>query len=72
MNKTISFVADESLEQAIREESQLSGESRDNLIQNMLRQQLFVRAFERAREELAPIGKAHGYITDEDVFRDNQ
>ena len=71
MNKTITFQADEKLERSIDEECELSGESRDALIKEMLRRQLFVRAFERAREELAPIGKAYGYITEEDVFRDN-
>lgn len=71
MNKTITFQADEKLERSIDEECELSGESRDALIKEMLRRQLFVRAFERVREELASIGKAHGYITEEDVFRDN-
>lgn len=70
MNKVISFVADESLEQSIERECRLSGESRDEFISDTLERRLLLNAFERARELLAPIGKSLGYITDEDVFRD--
>jgi hypothetical protein len=71
MNRTITFQADDKLERSIDEECELSGENRDELIKELLRRQLFVRAFERARAELAPTGKARGYLTEEDVFRDN-
>lgn len=70
MNKTITFTVDERLEQSIERECQLAGKKRDEFISDILKGSLLMMALERAREKFAPIGEAHGYLTDEDVFRD--
>ena len=70
MNTTITFQADETLEQSVERECRLSGETRDEFMKDAIERQVLLNAFERARELLVPIGKTLGYHTDEDVFRD--
>lgn len=70
MNRTITFQADEKLERSIDEECELSGESRDELLTKIINRQLLRRSFWRLRKKMVPLGKAAGYLSDEDVFRD--
>lgn len=70
MNKTITFQGDEKLDHLIDKESRLEGQSRDEFISKTLKGALLMRAAKRAREKFTPIAEAHGYHTDEDVFRD--
>ena len=42
--------------------------SKSDLVREMLRRQLALSAFDRARRELLPLGARAGIVTDEDVF----
>jgi len=70
MSKTVTFNIDEKIEAALEEECRISGRDRSELVQDILRRQLMLLELQRTRKETVPMGKAAGYITDEDVFRD--
>lgn len=40
------------------------------MLREALRRQLVVEEFRALRRELVPLAEAHGYVTDDDVFRD--
>ena len=47
-----------------------AGRTRSDVIRDALRRQLSILMFEQLRKEVLPFAEAHGYLTDEDVFRD--
>ncbi|MDF1522803.1 MAG: ribbon-helix-helix protein, CopG family [Trueperaceae bacterium] len=47
-----------------------TGQTRSALIRDAVRRRVAVMRFEEARRQVLPFAEAHGYLTDEDVFRD--
>jgi hypothetical protein len=40
------------------------------VVRDALRRQLAISALDEVREQLVPLAEAHGWLTDDDVFRD--
>ena len=47
-----------------------TGQSRSAIVRDALRRRVAVLRFEEARRQVLPFAEAHGYLTDDDVFRD--
>ena len=67
---SITLDLDESLEQSLDEYCRETGRERDEVVRDMVRRQLALSSFRKARRALIPYAEAAGYFTDEDVFRD--
>ncbi len=47
-----------------------SGRTRSDILRVALRRELSLLRFEQLRRQVLPFAEAHGYLTDEDVFKD--
>lgn len=70
MSKKITIRLDEALARSLDDTVRRTGRTRSDIVRDALRRQLAVAAFETVRERLIPLAEAHGWYTDEDVFRD--
>ena len=59
---------DDELDETLTRLARAQGRSKSNLVRHMLRRQLALVAFGKARKELLPLGERAGLLTDEDVF----
>ena len=59
---------DDELDETLTRLARAQGRSKSNLVRHMLRRQLALVAFDKARKELLPLGERAGLLTDEDVF----
>jgi len=46
-----------------------SGQTRSEVIRDALKRHLAIRRFKQLRHEILPYAEAHGYLTDEDIFK---
>ena len=69
-SSTITIRLDSKLERELDRACAHSGRTRSDLARDSLRRQLALLRFERLRGKVLPLAEAHGYLTDEDVFRD--
>jgi predicted transcriptional regulator len=70
MMKKLTIRLDEALARSLDETVRRTGRTRSDIVREALRRQLGVATFETVRERLIPLAEAHGWYTDEDVFRD--
>lgn len=61
---------DRDLERQLKRLARRTGRSRSDLVREALRRQLALVQFEDLRQRIMPFAEAHGYLTDEDIFRD--
>lgn len=54
------------LEKAVRR----SGRTRSEIVRDALRRHLLILQFEQIRNRVMPSAEAHGYLLDEDIFKD--
>jgi len=64
----ITIRLDKSLDDLLTKVSRRLGKSRSEVARQALRRYLRGSEFDALREEMTPYAKAHGYLTDEDVF----
>ena len=65
---TLTIRIDDELDALLTELAKAQNRSKSNLVRHMLRRQLALVAFDKARRELLPLGERAGLLTDEDVF----
>ena len=70
MSTTITIRLDEELTQSLERAATGSGRTRSEVVRDALRRQLAISALDEVREQLIPLAETHGWLTDEDVFRD--
>ncbi|NQV72707.1 ribbon-helix-helix protein, CopG family [bacterium] len=70
MNSVITVRLDKSLQKRLESISKNTGVSRSDIIRDALKRQLSILAFEKHREMAMPFAEAHGFLTDEDVFKE--
>ncbi|SMO93298.1 YlcI/YnfO family protein [Gracilimonas mengyeensis] len=70
MDTTLTIRIDKELQQQLEESSKRSGKSKSELVREALKRQLNIESFQQLRKELLPFGEVHGWLTDEDVFRE--
>ena len=67
---TVTIRLDPGLEKDLDRAAERSGRSRSEVVRDALRRQLALAQFDELRRRIMPLAEAHGYLTDEDVFRD--
>ena len=67
---TLTVRIDDQTEERLEELARRSGRSRSDIVRDALRRQLALESFELLRRQVLPFAEAHGYLVDEDVFRD--
>jgi predicted transcriptional regulator len=70
MSTTLTIRLDDELAQSLEQAATGSGRTRSEVVRDALRRQLAISALDEVREQLVPLAEAHGWLTDEDVFRD--
>jgi len=70
MSTTLTVRLDDELSKSLDQAATGSGRSRSEVVRDALRRQLAISALDEVREQLVPLAEAHGWLTDEDVFRD--
>ncbi len=61
---------DRQLERQLDRVVEQTGRSRSDIARDALRRRLAVLQFDEARRQVLPLAEAAGYLTDEDVFRE--
>ncbi len=61
---------DRELERHLDSAAERTGRSRSDIARDALRRRLAVLQLDEARRQVMPYAEAEGYLTDEDVFRD--
>lgn len=62
---------DDELDAALTRLARESHRSKSDLVREMLRREAALAAFEQARATFVPRAERAGYLTDDDVFRDD-
>jgi predicted transcriptional regulator len=70
MSTTLTIRLDDELSKSLNQAAEGSGRTRSEVVRDALRRQLAISALKEVREQLMPLAEAHGWLTDEDVFRD--
>ena len=70
MSVSLTIRLDEKLAQTLEQAAKGSGRTRSDVVRDALRRQLTPSALDEVRKHLVPLAEAHGWLTDEDVFRD--
>jgi metal-responsive CopG/Arc/MetJ family transcriptional regulator len=68
MIESITVALPSDIQQALDQESQAEGVSREELVERAVRQHLFLRKFHSLRERLSAKAREQGILTDQDVF----
>lgn len=68
METTLAIPMDDGLSVLLDKVTEYSGYNRNDIAREALRRQLQVMHFRNLREKVVPFAKAHGYLTDDDVF----
>jgi metal-responsive CopG/Arc/MetJ family transcriptional regulator len=69
MRETVSIILPEEIKSALDEAVAEEGVSRSDLVRQAVQDFLFVRRFQRLRQELIPYAESQGIHSDEDVFK---
>jgi len=70
MSISLTIRLDDQLSQSLDKAATGSGRTRSEVVRDALRRQLAISAIDEVRKQLVPLAEAHGWLTDEDVFRD--
>ena len=70
MSTSLTIRLDDQLSQSLDKAATGSGRTRSEVVRDALRRQLAISAIDEVRKQLVPLSEAHGWLTDEDVFRD--
>ena len=70
MSTSLTVRLDDQLSQSLDKAATGSGRTRSEVVRDALRRQLAISAIDEVRKQLVPLAEAHGWLTDEDVFRD--
>jgi predicted transcriptional regulator len=66
---TITVRLDDDLLPLLDEVRKSSGQTRSEIMREALRRHLAARRFRQIRKQILPFAEAHGFLTDEDVFK---
>lgn len=67
---TLTIRLDDKLDAELRELVARIGKSRGDFARDALRRQIALTRFEELRRRVAPFAEGHGWLTDEDVFKE--
>lgn len=67
---TLTIRIDDRLDAELREVAARTGTGKSAFVREAVRRQLALARLEQLRRRVAPFAEAHGWLTDEDVFRE--
>ena len=70
MSISLTIRLDDELSESLDKAAAGSGRTRSEVVRDALRRQLAISTLDEVREQLVPLAEAHGWLTDEDIFRD--
>ena len=67
---TLTIRIDDRLDAELREVAARTGTGKSAFVREAVRRQLAIARLEQLRRRVAPFAEAHGWLTDEDVFKE--
>ena len=67
---TLTIRIDDRLEAELRNVTARTGTGKSAFVREAVRRQLAIARLEQLRRRVAPFAEAHGWLTDEDVFKE--
>ena len=67
---TLTIRIDDRLDAELRDVAAQTGTGKSAFVREAVRRQLAIVRLEQLRRRVAPFAEAHGWLTDEDVFRE--
>ncbi len=67
---TLTIRIDDRLDAELREVAARTGTGKSAFVRDAVRRQLAIARLEQLRRRVAPFAEAHGWLTDEDVFKE--
>ena len=67
---TLTIRIDDRLDAELRDMAARTGTRKSAFVREAVRRQLAIARLEQLRRRVAPFAEAHGWLTDEDVFRE--
>ena len=67
---TLTIRIDDRLDAELRDVAARTGTGKSAFVREAVRRQLALARLEQLRRRVAPFAEAHGWLTDEDVFRE--
>ena len=67
---TLTIRIDDRLDAELRDVAAQTGTGKSAFVREAVRRQLAIARLEQLRRRVAPFAEAHGWLTDEDVFRE--
>ncbi len=67
---TLTIRIDDRLDAELRDVAARTGTGKSAFVREAVRRQLAIARLEQLRRRVAPFAEAHGWLTDEDVFRE--
>lgn len=67
---TLTIRIDDRLDAELRDMAAQTGTRKSAFVREAVRRQLAIARLEQLRRRVAPFAEAHGWLTDEDVFRE--
>ncbi len=67
---TLTIRIDDRLDAELRELAARTGTGKSAFVRDAVRRQLAIARLEQLRRRVAPFAEAHGWLTDEDVFKE--
>ena len=67
---TLTIRIDDRLDAELRDVAAQTGTRKSAFVREAVRRQLAIARLEQLRRRVAPFAEAHGWLTDEDVFRE--
>ncbi len=67
---TLTVRIDDRLDAELRKVAARTGTGKSAFVREAVRRQLAIAGLEQLRRSVAPFAEAHGWLTDEDVFRE--
>lgn len=69
MSATLTIRIDDALERELKQYAEATHRPKGDIVREALRRQLALARFRAVREEVMPLAKRSGLLTDDDVFR---
>ena len=67
---TLTIRIDDRMDAELRDVAARTGTGKSAFVREAVRRQLAIARLQRLRRRVAPFAEAHGWLTDEDVFRE--
>lgn len=67
---TVTIRLDRETQRVLNSVCKQSGKSKSEIVRDALKRQLSIVRFDELRRKVLPFAEAHGYLSDDDIFRE--